>query len=95
MVRYTGYVDNVTGEPFKDTAPVTFFTMPYLDVGPLEPEGMEGGSPASRPLLQNFHGYRVSTARDRNQVVQKLPNVAEGQALRVSQLWCLVIGPGK
>ena len=95
VLRYNGCLDNHAGELVKDTAPVTFLSMPYLDLAALDPEKSADGSHARKPLLHNFHGYRVNTNRELKQVVRKLPAVSGNQALHVSQLWCLILGPGK
>lgn len=88
-----GYNSDPAG-PTRDTEPVTFFSAPYLDLRVLDPQGAVGYH-ENKPLLHNFHGYRVNTSREQKQVVQKLPAVSGGEALHVSQMWCLVIGSGK
>lgn len=69
--------------------------MPYLVKGPLDSDGQGGGSAATKPLLQDFYGYRVNTARERTQVVQKLSDASDRQALHVAQMWFLILGDGK
>ena len=95
VLRYNGCLNNHAGEIVKDTAPVTFLSMPYLDLASLDTEKSTDGFHSRKPLLHTFHGYRVNTNRELKQVVRKLPAVSGNQALHVSQLWCLVLGSGK
>ena len=95
VLRYTGCAKDYSGESAKDTSPATFFSMPYIDWGTPEPDGAADGPYSRKSLLHNFYGYRVNTGRERRQVVQKVPAGSGCQALSVSQMWYLVVGPGK
>lgn len=94
VIRYMGCHSHHSGERSRDTAPVTFFSMPYLELGPLEPKAALDGSRARKPLLHNHYGYSVGTSRELNQVVREVPGASRREALHVSQVWCLIVGSG-
>lgn len=92
VIRYIGSSPHPNGEPSKDTASVTFFSMPYLELCMLEPKAAADGTRAGKPLLYNRYGYSVSTDRELNRVVQKVWGLRRREALHVPQVWCPLVG---
>lgn len=80
----------------SETAPVVFISSPHLTVQATSDHASDSND-GYRPqtLLQSLHGYDARGEGERGHIMQKMLKLRSNKdALHISQLWCLLIGPG-
>lgn len=78
-----------------ETDPVVFLSSPHLTIQATSRHASDNDD-GYRPqtLLQSLYGYDATDEGDRGHIMQKMLKLRSNKdALHISQLWCLLIGP--